>query len=87
MPNLCEAFRVRVWAAAAVGMALSGSGTAFQAVFRNPLVSPGLLWVLAGASLGVAMLFNGSMFEVQVCALVVGLLAVGSPWCSAMDRW
>ena len=33
----------RVLAALAVGAALSASGAAFQGVFRNPLVNPGLL--------------------------------------------
>lgn len=38
----------RVVAAVLIGAALSVSGAAFQSVFMNPLVSPGLLGVLAG---------------------------------------
>jgi iron complex transport system permease protein len=68
----------RICAAILVGMALSGSGTALQAVFRNPLVSPGLLGVLAGSALGAAvgMLMHGSWLTVQAYAFGVGLLAV-----------
>lgn len=68
----------RVAAAIFVGMALSGSGTALQAVFRNPLASPGLLGVLAGSALGAAvgMLLHGSWLLIELCAFVSGLLAV-----------
>lgn len=45
----------RAIAAILVGSGLSLSGGAYQAVFRNPLVSPGLLGVLAGAGLGAAV--------------------------------
>ena len=52
----------RLIAAAFVGAALSASGAAYQGVFRNPLVSPGLLGVSAGAGFGAALailLFGG----------------------------
>lgn len=42
-------------AAILVGAGLSVSGASYQAVFRNPLVSPGLLGVLAGAGFGAAL--------------------------------
>ncbi|GAA4494637.1 FecCD family ABC transporter permease [Gluconacetobacter tumulicola] len=45
----------RIAGAVVVGGALSVSGAGFQAVFRNPLVSPGLLGVLAGAGFGAAL--------------------------------
>ncbi|MCC8122798.1 MAG: iron ABC transporter permease [Oscillospiraceae bacterium] len=45
----------RIIAAAFVGAALSASGTAFQGVFHNPLVSSGLLGVSAGAGFGAAL--------------------------------
>ncbi|AYV14493.1 FecCD family ABC transporter permease [Shewanella algae] len=69
----------RVLAAILVGMALSGSGAAFQAVFRNPLVSPGMLGVLAGASFGatMGMLLHGSWLSIQLLAFAFGLVAVG----------
>lgn len=45
----------RLVAALFVGAALSASGAAYQGVFRNPLVSPGLLGVSAGAGFGAAL--------------------------------
>jgi len=45
----------RILAVVLVGAALSVSGGAFQAMFVNPLVSPGILGVLAGASFGAAL--------------------------------
>lgn len=68
----------RIVAAALIGSSLSVSGAAFQAMFMNPLVSPGLLGVLAGASFGAALgiLVAKSWLMVQLCAFVCGLLAV-----------
>ncbi|MGB0129612.1 MAG: iron ABC transporter permease [Rhodocyclaceae bacterium] len=68
----------RVLAAMLVGASLSVSGAAYQAVFRNPLVSPGLLGVLAGASAGAALgiILGGSWALVQLCAFLAGLAAV-----------
>jgi iron complex transport system permease protein len=45
----------RVIAAILIGMGLSLSGSAYQSVFRNPLVSPSILGVLAGAGFGAAL--------------------------------
>ncbi|KHK01486.1 Iron(III) dicitrate transport system permease protein FecD [Desulfovibrio sp. TomC] len=69
----------RLMAAILVGAALSTSGAAFQSMFVNPLVSPGLLGVLAGASFGAAlgMLAKGSWLAIQGCAFGGGLVAVG----------
>jgi iron complex transport system permease protein len=69
----------RVLAAILVGASLSGSGAAFQAVFRNPLVSPGLLGVLAGASFGAALgiCLGFSWFGIQSMAFGMGVAAVG----------
>lgn len=44
----------RLIAAMLVGAALSLGGASYQSVFRNPLVSPSLLGVLAGAGFGAA---------------------------------
>lgn len=69
----------RVLAAVLVGAALASSGAAYQAVFRNPLVSPGLLGVLAGASFGAALglLLSGNWWLTQILSFGMGLLAVG----------
>lgn len=68
----------RVLTAVLVGMSLSVSGASFQAVFRNPLVSPDLLGVLAGAAFGaaLAMLFDASWLTLQVTSFACGIAAV-----------
>ena len=45
----------RVLAAALVGAALAVAGTAFQGLFRNPLVSPDILGASSGAALGAVI--------------------------------
>ncbi|MGO4686147.1 FecCD family ABC transporter permease [Hyphomicrobium sp. 2TAF46] len=68
----------RIMAAALIGAALAVSGAAFQAIFRNPLVSPGILGVLGGAGFGAAigLLISGHWIMVQLLAFVMALLAV-----------
>ncbi|HVN98126.1 MAG TPA: iron ABC transporter permease [Syntrophorhabdaceae bacterium] len=68
----------RILAAILVGASLSVSGAAFQAMFVNPLVSPSLLGVLAGASFGAAvgMVFSKSWVAVQCLTFVFGFMAV-----------
>ncbi|MFH1060740.1 MAG: iron ABC transporter permease [Pseudomonadota bacterium] len=68
----------RIVAAVLIGSSLSVSGAAFQAMFMNPLVSPGLLGVLAGASFGAALgiLLAQTWLMVQLCAFACGLVAV-----------
>ena len=68
----------RILAAILIGASLSVSGAAFQAMFVNPLVSPGLLGVLAGASFGAAMsmVFFDSWFAVQSFTFLFGFIAV-----------
>ncbi|MCD7948350.1 MAG: iron ABC transporter permease [Oscillospiraceae bacterium] len=68
----------RIIAAAFVGAALAASGTAFQGVFHNPLVSSGLLGVSAGAGFGAALaivLFS-SAWATYPFAFLFGILAV-----------
>ena len=69
----------RILAALLIGAALAVSGTAFQALFINPLVSPGILGVLAGASFGAAlgMMLANSWLVVQCSTLAFGFAAVG----------
>ena len=68
----------RIAAAIIVGASLASSGAAFQAVFRNPLVSPGLLGVLAGASFGAALgiVLGLPWAGMQTLAFLTGLAAV-----------
>lgn len=70
----------RVIAACLIGAGLSLSGGSYQAVFRNPLVSPGLLGVLAGAGFGaaIAILFGWPPLLRIATTFVGGLAAVGA---------
>ena len=69
----------RVMAAIVVGAALAAAGSAYQGMFRNPLVSPDILGVSTGAALGavVAIFFSVDTFVVQLSAFAGGLAAVG----------
>lgn len=70
----------RVIAAILVGAGLSLSGASYQAVFRNPLVSPGLLGVLAGAGFGasLAIVLSASTVVRLGFTFVGGAAAVGA---------
>lgn len=62
-----------------VGTSLALSGTVFQGVFKNPLVSPDILGISSGASFGaaIAIIFLGnSPFCIQLFTFIFGLLAV-----------
>ena len=69
----------RVGAALLVGAALAAAGATYQALFRNPLVSPDILGVSAGAGLGaVAGIFLSlPVAAIQGAAFVGGMAAVG----------
>ena len=69
----------RVAAAILVGAALAAAGASYQALFRNPLVSPDILGVSAGAGLGaVAGIFLSlPVAAIQGAAFAGGMAAVG----------
>jgi iron complex transport system permease protein len=69
----------RVLAALVVGAALAAAGTAYQGMFRNPLVSPDILGVSTGAALGavLAIFLSKSLLLTQAFAFAGGLAAVG----------
>jgi len=75
---LLEIRMPRIIAAILIGASLAVAGTAFQAMFVNPLVSPSLLGVLAGASFGAAfgMVFFKNWIAVQILTFLFGFLAV-----------
>lgn len=84
-PKMSEnvVFRVRlprVCAALLIGGGLSLSGASYQGIFRNPLVSPDLLGISAGACVGaaVAILLGRGSGGIQLLALIGGLGAVAS---------
>jgi len=68
----------RVIAAMLVGAALAVAGTAFQGLFRNPLVSPDILGASSGAALGAVtgIYLSLGVFAIQLVAFVGGLIAV-----------
>lgn len=59
----------RVIAALMVGGALAAAGATYQGLFRNPLVSPDILGVSAGASVGAALGIFWSMPVVLIQAM------------------
>src|SRR6266700_3746063 len=67
----------RVVAAVLVGGALAVAGTAFQGLFRNPLVSPDILGASSGAALGAVL---GIYFSLGVIG-IEGLAFAGGARC------
>ncbi|GJD93455.1 FecCD family ABC transporter permease [Methylobacterium iners] len=70
----------RVVAALVVGAALAAAGSTYQGLFRNPLVSPDILGVSAGASLGAVLgiFLSLPVIAIQLLAFAGGLAAVGA---------
>ena len=69
----------RIATALLVGASLAVSGSVYQAMFQNPLVSPGILGVQHGAAFGgaVGILVFSSLAATQVLAFIGGALGVG----------
>jgi iron complex transport system permease protein len=68
----------RVLAATAIGAALAASGAAYQSLFRNPLVSPDILGVSAGAAFGavVGIFLSLPVLAIEAASFAGGLAAV-----------
>lgn len=68
----------RVTAALVVGAALSAAGATYQSLFRNPLASPDILGVSAGAGLGaiIGIALALPVGAIQMMAFVFGLATV-----------
>ncbi len=68
----------RVIAGLIVGAALAGAGTVYQGLFRNPLVSPDILGVSAGAGLGAVLgiFLSLPLVAIQGLAFAGGLATV-----------
>lgn len=68
----------RIIAAIAVGAALALSGSLYQGIIGNPLVSPSILGVLNGASFGAAlgMILGYNMLGVEILSFVFGIGAM-----------
>ena len=85
LPPAVEAvvFRVRgprVLSAVAIGATLAAAGSAYQGLFRNPLVSPDILGVSSGAALGATLgiYFSWGVVGIQGLAFALGLAAVAT---------
>jgi len=65
----------RILCAFLVGAALSCAGSAYQGMFRNPMVSPDLMGASTGAGFGAALaiLLGAGYFGIT--------LSASSPWC------
>jgi len=68
----------RILAAVLTGAALAAAGATYQTMFRNPLASPAVLGVSAGAGFGasLALLLQSPSSLVQASAFLFGLIAV-----------
>ncbi len=69
----------RVGAAILIGAALAAAGASYQGLFRNPLVSPDILGVAAGAGLGAVLgiFLSLPVAAIQLLAFLTGLATVG----------
>jgi iron complex transport system permease protein len=74
----------RILLAFLVGSALTVSGNSFQALFRNPLVSPDILGLSSGAAFGAAIALISPVLPLQPSAFLFGLLAVGASYFLAL---
>ncbi|MEZ5196367.1 MAG: iron ABC transporter permease [Bacteroidales bacterium] len=59
------------------GGILAASGSALQAIFRNPLVDPYILGLSSGAAFGAALALFVVVIPIQISAFIFGLSAVG----------
>lgn len=65
-----------------VGGALSVAGASYQTLFKNPMASPDILGVSAGAAFGaaLAMLNDASWWQIQSSAFIFGIIAVAAAY-------
>ena len=67
----------RILLAFLVGASLTASGTTFQALFRNPLVSPDILGLSSGAAFGASLALIIPWLPLQPVVFFFGVSAVG----------
>lgn len=72
----------RILSAIFIGASLSVAGSTYQGMFRNPLVSPDILGVSSGASLGAAfaILMGAPNWGIQLAAFAGGVAAVAASY-------
>jgi len=76
----------RIIMAFVTGMVLAASGTAFQMIFRNPLVDAGFLGVSGGAAFGASLgivLLGGSVAAIQGAAALFAVSGLALSWAIA----
>ena len=68
----------RLLGAIAIGAALSVSGSVYQSIFQNPLVSPDLLGVSSGACAGaaIAIILGLSNYFITAFSFIAGIISV-----------
>lgn len=68
----------RILTAILIGAALATSGAVYQGLFKNPIVSPDVLGVSAGAGFGAALaiLMSWNIVFIQLSAFLLGMIAV-----------
>lgn len=68
----------RILSAIVIGMSLSTAGAVYQGFFKNPMVSPDILGVSAGACFGAALaiLFQLDRVFIQLSAFAFGIASV-----------
>lgn len=72
----------RIGTALLTGAALAVAGAAYQAMFRNPLVSPDLLGVSTGAGLGAVLgiFLSLPVLAIQLLGFATGLVTLALVW-------
>lgn len=76
----------RILLAFTAGAVLAVSGSAMQAVLRNPLVSPFVLGLSSGAAFGAALALAWPVLNVQLSAFTAGFSAMLLTYLAAMRR-
>ena len=73
----CCWFAARAWLRRRWWAALAVAGTAFQGIFRNPLVSPDILGASSGAALGAVLgiYFSLGVIGIEGLAFAGGLVS------------
>jgi len=75
----------RVLLCAVVGAALAVSGALMQALFRNPIVEPGLVGTSSGAALGAATIFVlGTQFKFLMNTLIGSFILPLAAFCGGL---
>lgn len=70
----------RILGAAVIGAGLATAGAAYQSAFKNPIVSPGILGVSAGAGVGAAIAIVLGINAITSFACIGAIITVWCVW-------